>query len=139
MKISKSKFGSPRVESDGEDHSLLEAFLSSYSYVDELNKYVIPKLNDLVSGKYNSELPDDWRYFWGLVVPRKDFVWVVAQDEVDKIRFDRESDVRFKETWEGNVLLDANSIDVTCETFLKFSTTEFIAICKEWEDVKTRG
>ena len=139
MIIRRSKFGSPRIEFGDGDNFLLEAFLSAYPYVGELDRYIIPKLNDLVSGRDNPELPDDWWYLWGVVVPRKDFVWLVAKDEFDKIDFDRESEVRFKETWEGNVLLDANSISANCDAFQKLTTTEFIVICKEWEDVKIRN
>jgi hypothetical protein len=128
--------GSAVVDIDDEYNTLLVYFLNDYRYVGDLNQ-IISCLEDLVHNRQNARLPDDWNYFWGVVIPRKDFVRMVDKEETEKIDFERVSDVEIASTWQGNVLLDAESVDTNCKLYLKFSTVEFIDICKEWELIKS--
>ncbi len=124
------------LESEEGCEVLLEYFLGDYRYKGDLYRDVIPKLIDLINDNYNAELPNDWGYFWGVVCPRKSNVWIVDKEDWPKIALQRESQERFAETWEGVVLLDAESIETNCQIYLKIPTLQFLEICRAWEDVK---
>lgn len=118
------------VDDDNKCNLLLFYFLTEYASKGELYKEIIPKLRDLFDNVPNPELPDDWNYEWGIMLPRKDFVFLIDREETDNIDFSDQL------SWQGSVLLDASSVESNCNIYLKIATDKFIAICEEWEKYK---
>ena len=81
----------------------------------------------LLEDKPDPELPDDWYYFWGKLLPRKDYVYFIDASEIDKVNAKPEY------SWEGSALLDETLVEQRCTKYLKIPTGELLALCMEWE------
>lgn len=113
------------------DH-LLHHFFRNYSSPGEMGREILDKLSALMEGKPHPELPDDWTYFWGKVIPRQDYVYFF--DNEDK----RQVHISSLLSWEGSALRDETTIENACTVYMKIPTTDFLRVCTEWDEFHLR-
>jgi len=112
---------------------LLYLFLTGYGSPGSITADLVPVLNALVEGKAHPELPDDWGYEWGTVLPREDYVYLVDASEKYEIEATTNG-----YTFEMSVLLDAGSVDRKCTKYLKIPTTDMLQLCIAWDDFRVK-
>ena len=113
------------------DH-LLYHFFSNYNSPGDMGREILDKLSALIAGKSHPELPDDWTYCWGKVLPRQDYVYFFDQEDKHRIPITQLL------SWEGSALRDETTVENACTVFMKIPTADFLRTCTEWDQFNLR-
>jgi hypothetical protein len=97
-----------------------------------MGREILDKLAALIAGKPHPELPDDWAFFWGKVLPRQDYVYFF--DKEDK----RQVHITSLLSWEGSALHDETTVENACTIYMKIPTADFLRVCTEWDEFNLR-
>lgn len=116
-----------------EADDLLYHFFNTYETPGAFTSDIVPHLKALLEGGAHEELPDDWGYFWGHVLPRKDYVYFIDAADVNKIP------AKDEYSWEGSALRNEVLVEQNIAKYLKIPTAELLKYCMEWDDFLTKN